>query len=87
MQYQELELRVRAAIDKLPPKCKLIYLLSRQEGLKYQEIADTLDISVKTVENQMGIALEKLRDDLRTYLPHLVGITSLLAALWYLLMN
>ena len=66
--YQELEFRVRNAIDRLPPKCKAIYILSRQEGLKYQEIADTLDLSVKTVENQMGIALEKLRAELKSFL-------------------
>ena len=66
--YKELELRVRQAINKLPPKCKTIYLLSRHEGLKYQEIADTLNLSIKTVENQMGIALEKLREDLKPLL-------------------
>jgi len=66
--YSELEWRVRRAIDKLPPKCKAIYTLSRHEGLKYQEIADTLNLSLKTVENQMGIALEKLREDLKPFL-------------------
>jgi RNA polymerase sigma-70 factor, ECF subfamily len=66
--YKELEIRVRHAIDRLPPKCRAIYLLSRHEGLKYAEIADTLNLSVKTVENQMGIALEKLREDLRIFL-------------------
>lgn len=66
--YKELELRVRQAIDRLPPKCRTIYLLSRQEGLKYLEIAETLNLSVKTIENQMGIALEKLRQDLKPVL-------------------
>lgn len=66
--YKELELRVRSAIDRLPPKCKAIYILSRQEGMKYQEIADALELSVKTVENQMGIALEKLREELKPFL-------------------
>jgi RNA polymerase sigma-70 factor (ECF subfamily) len=66
--YKEFELRVRESIDRLPPKCKAIYLLSRHEGLKYQEIADALGLSLKTVENQMGIALEKLRDDLKPFL-------------------
>ncbi|HEX5168171.1 MAG TPA: RNA polymerase sigma-70 factor [Cyclobacteriaceae bacterium] len=68
MSYQELELRVRSAIDKLPPKCKAIYLLSRHEGLKYQEIADTLGVSLKTVEHQMGIALQKLRKELKPFM-------------------
>jgi RNA polymerase sigma-70 factor (ECF subfamily) len=66
--YSELEVRVRKAIDKLPPKCKAIYLMSRHEGLKYQEIADTLEISLKTVENQMGIALQKLREELKPFI-------------------
>lgn len=66
--FRELELKVRQSIDRLPPKCRAIYLLSRQEGLRYQEIADALELSVKTVENQMGIALEKLRHDLKPFL-------------------
>ena len=79
--YKELELRVRSAIDRLPPKCRAIYLLSRHEGLKYAEIADTLDLSVKTVENQMGIALEKLREDLRPFLTVEFLTISILIAL------
>jgi RNA polymerase sigma-70 factor, ECF subfamily len=66
--FRELELRSRQAIDRLPPQCKAIFILSRHEGLKYQEIADTLGLSIKTVENQMGIALEKLREDLKPFL-------------------
>lgn len=83
LQFKELEVKVREAIDRLPPKCRTIYLLSRQEGLKYQEIAETLEISVKTVENQMGIALEKLRTDLKTYLPPIIGVIALIG-LWFL---
>ena len=51
-------------IDKLPPRCSEIFKLSRLEGLKYQEIADHLEISVKTVEVQMGKALRILREKL-----------------------
>ncbi|UII31606.1 RNA polymerase sigma-70 factor [Fulvivirga ulvae] len=65
---RELEVRVRGAIDKLPPRCKTIYLLSRHEGMKYKEIAEVLGLSLKTVENQMGIALQKLRHELKPYL-------------------
>ncbi len=50
------------AIDKLPPERKKIFLLSKCDGLKYQEIADKLNISIKTVENQIGKALKTLRD-------------------------
>jgi RNA polymerase sigma-70 factor (ECF subfamily) len=79
--YQEFEIKVRDAIEKLPPKCKTIYLLSRHEGMKYQQIAEALDLSVKTVENQMGIALEKLRQDLKPYLPNAITIAILVALL------
>jgi RNA polymerase sigma-70 factor (ECF subfamily) len=83
--FKELELRVRESIDRLPSKCKAIYILSRQEGLKYQEIADTLNLSVKTVENQMGIALEKLRNDLKPFLsPEFLTIAILIALLFSL---
>lgn len=56
-----------AAIDQLAPKCKEIFLLSKREELSNKEIAERLDISVKTVENQMTIALRKLRDYLLPY--------------------
>jgi len=65
---KELQKKIEEALNKLPPKCKVIFLLSRQEGMKYQEIADELDISIKTVENQMGIALKKMKEELAPYL-------------------
>ncbi|MCP4457889.1 MAG: RNA polymerase sigma-70 factor [Cytophagales bacterium] len=51
-------------IDNLPPRCSEIFKMSRLDGLKYQEIADHLGISVKTVEVQMGKALRVLREKL-----------------------
>jgi RNA polymerase sigma-70 factor (ECF subfamily) len=65
----ELEQVVRAAIDGLPEKCREVFRLSREQGLKYAEIAAALDISVKTVEKRMGQALAKLRDRLQPWLP------------------
>lgn len=59
-----LRKKIHAEIDKLPPRCSEIFKLSRFEGLKYQEIADHLGISVKTVEVQMGKALKVLRESL-----------------------
>ena len=61
----ELHAYVRAAIDNLPPKCKVIFNLSRDSGMTYKEIAEELDLSVKTVENQVGVALKKLRTQLQ----------------------
>ncbi|ELR69381.1 RNA polymerase ECF-type sigma factor [Fulvivirga imtechensis AK7] len=81
--YKELELRARQAIDRLPPKCKTIYLLSRHEGMKYSEIAETLDLSIKTVENQMGIALQKLRDELKPFLT--IEFLTIILLTWFAL--
>lgn len=52
--------RVRAAIDKLPPRCKLIFSLIKEDGLKYKDVAQLLEISVKTVEAQLVIAIRKI---------------------------
>ncbi|WP_177192234.1 RNA polymerase sigma-70 factor [Chitinophaga arvensicola] len=53
---------ITRSIDQLPPKCKLIFKLVKEDGLKYREVAELLDISVKTVETQMTIALRRLSD-------------------------
>jgi RNA polymerase sigma-70 factor (ECF subfamily) len=82
--FTELEKEAQIAIQNLPPKCKAIFLLSRREELKYQEIADHLNISVKTVEHQMGIALHRLRDHLRPYLTKDYLIPVVIAVLLYL---
>ncbi len=64
----ELEQMIEAAIDQLPERCRAVFLLSRFEELSHQEIADELDISVKTVENQITKALKYLRKALQPYL-------------------
>lgn len=66
---EELDAKIRSAIQKLPEQCRLIFTMSRFEELKYQEIADQLNLSVKTVENQMGKALRIMRVQLKEYLP------------------
>lgn len=66
---KELQSHIQAALNELPPQCGAIFRMSRFEGLKYQEIADQLGISVKTVEAQMGKALRLLRVKLSEYLP------------------
>jgi RNA polymerase sigma-70 factor (ECF subfamily) len=68
---KELEKRLQAAMNDLPEQCRTIFQLSRFEELRYREIADRLDISVKTVENQMGKALRILREKLVDLLPFL----------------
>jgi RNA polymerase sigma-70 factor (ECF subfamily) len=52
----------------LPPQCQKVFRMSREEGLKYHEIADELGISKKTVEVHMGKALRILREGLKDYL-------------------
>lgn len=68
LSYQEVESQVKKAIDGLPLRCKAVFLLSREKELSYREIAETMEISVKTVENQMSKALSILRDRLNPYL-------------------
>jgi len=65
----ELESKITEAIKTLPEQCRIVFQLSRFEELKYQEIADQLQISVKTVENHMGKALRLMREQLKEYLP------------------
>jgi RNA polymerase sigma-70 factor (family 1) len=65
----ELEERIHAAVSTLPEQCQIAFRMSRFEELKYQEIANQLGISVKTVENQIGKALKILRNALAEYLP------------------
>lgn len=57
----ELEKNIHKAINDLPEACRNVFQLSRFDQMKYQEIADALHISIKTVENQMGKALKILR--------------------------
>jgi RNA polymerase sigma-70 factor, ECF subfamily len=68
----ELEGEIQKSIESLPPQCKIIFSMSRFEELKYREIADALDISEKTVENQMGKALKIMREKLKAYLPLII---------------
>jgi len=67
MEFDELKMIISNAIDKLPPQCKTIYQLSREEGLTHKEIAEKLEISTKTVENQMTIAIRKIKDFIQPY--------------------
>lgn len=61
---KEVLQRVEATVVKMPEKCRQIYRLSREEALSHREIAQRLNISIKTVENQITIALRRLRHSL-----------------------
>lgn len=71
LHFNEVQQRVKEATDALPPACKTIFILSRQENMSYKEIAASLQISPKTVENQMGKALKHFREYLSVYMKHL----------------
>ncbi|WP_343561708.1 sigma-70 family RNA polymerase sigma factor [Sphingobacterium sp.] len=64
MEYTELLDYVEQLINNLPDKCKHVFYLSRIEQLKDKEIAQQLNISPKTVENQISIALKKLKQEM-----------------------
>jgi RNA polymerase sigma-70 factor (ECF subfamily) len=66
--YEELDSQIESAIEGLPPQCRLIFRKSRLEGKRYAEIAKEMDLSVKTIEAQIGKALKILRERLRDYL-------------------
>ncbi|RZK51952.1 MAG: RNA polymerase sigma-70 factor [Pedobacter sp.] len=65
---KEINGRLDMSIDKLPPKCKEIFILSRKMNLSGKEIAHKLGISEKTVENQITIALKKIRPSLGEFM-------------------
>lgn len=65
VELEETQLIVHEAVKKLPPQCRKIFIMSRVQEKKYREIADELELSIKTVENQMGKALKTLRTELK----------------------
>lgn len=66
-EQQELEAIIQKGIDGLPNRCREVFVLSRFEGKSYKEIGKALNISVKTVENQMSKALKTLREIVQQY--------------------
>jgi len=61
LEEAELSHKINGAIQQLPEKCRVVFLMSRMEEMSYAEIAANLGISIKTVENQIGKALKLLR--------------------------
>ena len=69
--HKDLSEAVQNAINSLPDRCRLVFTMHRQEGLKYSEIADILNISINAVEKQMGRAFRIMRKLLTNFLPAL----------------
>ena len=80
LEEAELEARIWQGIAQLPEKCRQVFELNRFEGKKYSEIADQLNLSVKTVEAQMSKALKAMRQHLADYI-HLL-LFLILKNLW-----
>jgi RNA polymerase sigma-70 factor (ECF subfamily) len=68
VEQKELSEAIQKCIDALPQGCRTVFILSRYEAMTYREIAGTLEISAKTVDNHMGRALRLLRDCLREFI-------------------
>jgi RNA polymerase sigma-70 factor (family 1) len=58
----ERSAKIAAALDQLPPKCREVFLLVKMHGMSYKQAAESLDLSVKTIEHQMGKAIKIMRD-------------------------
>lgn len=56
----EIMKKMQEAVDNLPPRCKIIFKLVREDGLKHREVAEVLNISINTVDVQMAIAIKKI---------------------------
>lgn len=61
----EMMKRMQQAVDNLPPRCKMIFKLVREDGLKHREVAEILNISHNTVDVQMAIAIKKICTELQ----------------------
>ncbi|HEY4651832.1 MAG TPA: sigma-70 family RNA polymerase sigma factor [Pontibacter sp.] len=77
LRTQELDEKVSLCLEKLPQRCREIFVLSRNSHLSNEEIAEKLGISRRTVENQITYALQHLRESLR-------DISCITILLWYI---
>lgn len=69
---KEIEELLNKAINELPERCRIIFLMARQDGLKPKEIAEILSINESTVRVQMKIAVEKIIQNIKPHFPHLL---------------
>lgn len=74
----EMLRRIQAVVEELPPRCKLSFKLIKEFGFKYREAAEILQVSEKTIENQLSIALKKISGsiqfDIRRSIPVIAGL-------------
>ena len=76
----QMYLRINHAVNELPARCKMVFILVKENGFKYKEVAEIMHISIKTVENQLAIALKKISTsinfDLSRALPVTLGTSN-----------
>lgn len=83
MVEKELKLKIDLSIAELPEKCREIFVMNRYENFKYHEIADKLQISVKTVETQMSKALQHMRIRLAEYITTFIALMISIIDKWH----
>ena len=66
--FEELQTKYQEAVHNLTPKCKEVFLLVREEGYSYKKAAETLNVSPKTIENHLRVAIQKIREDMLVYI-------------------
>ena len=74
---EEMARKIRQAINDLPPRCRLIFKLIKEDGLKYKETAELLQLSIKTIEAQMAIALRRLGKCMQLEIKELYHISAI----------
>jgi RNA polymerase sigma-70 factor (family 1) len=74
----EMMCQIRKVVNELPPRCRLVFKLIKEDGLRYQEAANLLNLSVKTIEAQMAIALRRIAKCMQLDVRKPVFITSTL---------
>lgn len=78
--FRDLSERYQEALGKLPKQCRTIFCMNRNHGMRSEEIAGALNLSVRTVENQLYRGLKMIKRLMRDYLP--LGLLCLLGSLW-----
>lgn len=63
----ELQAKITAAVESLPPRCKMIFKLVREDGLRYKDVAEILNLTVNTVDAQMVIAVKRISEKVQAH--------------------
>jgi len=90
LEWKEIHFRLNQAIDQLPGQCRTVFKLIKEEGFKYKQVAEILNISPRTVETQLFRAIKKLDKVIELYLENFPGkkrrnpplISWLIIAMW-----